>query len=117
MTNPTDPRVEAAARAILRTDDPWREWDKESDWLRGAMTDLAIAALKAADAAAWLPIETAPGNVCVIAGHPDYVFPAFRDDLFSEEHNLGLFFSNSGGLQFGPIDPQPTHWQPLPKTP
>lgn len=90
-------------------------WD-DAEILSNIRTGMEYA-LKAADEAAWLPIESAPGNTCVIVSHPDYVFPAFKDELFSEEHNLGLFFSNFGGLPCGPLDPQPTHWQPLPTPP
>lgn len=108
MSEPTDPRVEAAARAILRTDDPWREWDKESDWLRGAMTDLATAALKAADEAAWLPIEAAPLHQEIII--------AWKTGTVSvgTKYGTGWKFSN-GDEMYG------VHaalgWQPLPKSP
>lgn len=52
----TDPRIEAAAKAIGR-----RLGDENLDeYLRDTWVNLATAALAAADAAAWRPIETAP---------------------------------------------------------
>ncbi|MDI6653736.1 DUF551 domain-containing protein [Gluconobacter japonicus] len=52
MSEVTDPRVEAAARAV---EDAMLRQGKSPD-----AHDLARAALKAADTAAWQPIESAP---------------------------------------------------------
>ncbi len=99
MTNPTDPRIEAAARAIA--DAMLRHGDAP-----GACA-LAKSALKAADAAAWRPIESAPKNV-----PPTLVI----DASMPEE---GPYIANcKNGIWCDDYDMvEPTHWMPLPPAP
>lgn len=58
MTNPTDPRVEAACLEFWGADD----WGRYSFLQQRARKRKVASALKAADEAAWRPIESAPKN-------------------------------------------------------
>lgn len=72
MTNPTDPRIEAAARVI----------QKAVGGENSAFFDfLAADALKAADEAAWLPIESAPKDGTeILAKVRDDLYPAVKPE-------------------------------------
>lgn len=101
----TDPRIEAAARALGQM---------LGDETEGAYLDEAGAILAAADAAAWRPIESAPANKGIILVTGDFVFYGFKDEMFSDGE---LFYSCTEGLKGGAINPQPTHWKPMPAPP
>lgn len=60
----TDPRIEAAARAICeyahQCEGELVQWHEITEALRGAARRYALRALAAADAAAWRPMSEAP---------------------------------------------------------
>jgi len=100
MTNPTDFRIEAAARAIAET------------MLRhGKAPDaqvLAQAALKAADAAAWRPIESAPRDGTTILLYDDRL----------DRMEAGWTFAGDLWQPTGmPYKQSINHWMPLPPPP
>lgn len=111
MTNPTDPQIEAAARALCQSSgvNPDALSSKlmdyrvlEENWKK--YIQKAEIALKAADEAAWLPIESAPKD-----GTQILAFDGQYQELVTWER--GLWWCDPG-LTFSP-----THWQPLPKAP
>lgn len=116
MTNSIDPRVEAAARAI---EDAMLRQGKSPD-----AHDLARAALLAADAAAWQPIESAPKDGTVInvllphdisdSDREFYCYPQSRVS-FGWAWGNGKF-RPCAGISV-PVFIEPTHWMPLPMTP
>ena len=70
MTNPTDPRIEAAARemCLSAVEGDERIWNEMSERDKGFYRRRCALILRAADEAAWLPIESAPHNEKVILG-------------------------------------------------
>jgi len=100
----TDRAVEAARKAA---DEAWRKWTGREGCLDG-MGYIARAALAAAEAAAWQPIETALRDrmIWVYApayeGLPEIVGPCrWHDDAGFCVDELR----------------SPTHWRPLPSPP
>ena len=124
MSDVTDLRVEAAARAVK---DAMLRQGKSPD-----AHDLAQAAIKAADAEAWQPIESAPKDgTAVLAKVHDDLFPRIkpnREDLrrwngcwlvvahsgvHEDGFDLGWYVAapvGNGGL----TDDWFVGWQPLP---
>lgn len=100
MSEMTDPRVEAAAQAIA---DTMLRQGKSPD-----AQNLAQAALKAADVAAWRLIESAPKDgTCILVPvrHIGADVVSWRMNGWRETSN-GLLMRD-----------QPTHWMPLPPAP
>lgn len=106
MTNPTDPRIEAAARKIQEI---FREIDGHSfSWF----IPIAVCALKAADEAAWLPIESAPKNQKLkLAWRGKDGEWRFEFGMASWDWRLGDYRSGVS------LHHAATHWQPLPTPP
>lgn len=115
----TDPRIEAAARALcadrgIAPDDNeefGRHFGKDHNWQ--AYVYMVSIVLAAADAEAWRPIETAPEGKAVLV---------LADDGFCAEgkkHTRGYY--KGWWVCSSACDPkeslQPTHWQPLPAPP
>ena len=135
MTNPTDPRVEAATLALLETDnydlslsdtslEAHLKEPHSGDCTRESHSCLrcicaqaqkeAILIIKAADAAAWLPIESAPKD-----GETSF-------DIWVTSKEGGYRISNVMrsdavwvfDLMEWPDEMVPaTHWMPLPTPP
>ena len=114
----TDPRIEAAARALcerqgyssIGTELAEYGGFKE-DW--EVFADDAKAALEAAGAAAWRPIESAPkGKKILVREGGDWIGIA----IF---HTEGKF--SGRWIYINAVDSHenlfPTHWQPLPTPP
>lgn len=80
----TDPRIEAAARAIFeyahQCEGDSVEWHETTEALRGVARRYALQALAAADAAAWRPMIDAPRNRTDILART-------RPDVYPEAHN------------------------------
>ncbi|MBS1014452.1 hypothetical protein [Acetobacter persici] len=75
----TDPRIEAAARAIGKIDWPV-DWDELYPDIQDDLRNYARAAIEAADAAAWRPMASAPRDRTEILAKT-------RPDVFPETHN------------------------------
>lgn len=109
----TDPRIEAAARALCIEDghdpdgnDGYVQSGMGANWC--AFKENARAALAAADAVAWRPIATAPKDeTCILVPykHVGCVVVSFWGAGWRETTN-GLMLRD-----------EPTHWQHLPKPP
>ena len=99
----TDPRIEAALSEYSRA--PIEE----------PIESVMAKVLNAADAAAWIPISSAPNGEKIIIGHDDYAFPGYKYSSLLNQEWIGLFFCAATPGE--PLSPQPTHWQPLPKPP
>ncbi|GBQ36102.1 DUF551 domain-containing protein [Acetobacter fabarum] len=109
----TDPRIEAAARALCIQNghdpdgqDSYVQSGMDANWC--AFVDDAKAALAAAGAAAWRPIETAPKDgslILVTVKHIGCDVVSFWGTGWRETTN-GLMLRD-----------EPTHWQPLPTPP
>lgn len=110
----TDPRIEAAARAMCGrfNEGDASIWDDLSNSDREYYREAARVVLEAADAAAWRPIETAPhGELVVLAWRESlngqwsfeigYASHGWRNDVASN-------ISHHGSA---------THWMPLPAPP
>ena len=102
----TDAMVEAAARALAER---WRV--NAENW--HYYETHAKAALEAADAAAWQPIETAPHNQRIVLqqnGSPpnDEIAIAWWDRSDDQ-----FYYAPQGGV----VPWTPTHWRPLPEPP
>lgn len=115
----TNPRIEAAARAMHRTavrdtycDETPRSL--KSVWVDGDVDfyELATAALAAADAAAWRPISEAPHETEVLLFCPaQWVHPPSMEvGCASTGQRVGAYSSMS-------YHGRATHWQPLPPPP
>lgn len=115
----TDPRIEAAARAICeyahQCEGETVQWYEITEALRDVARRYALIALEAADAAAWRPIESAPKDGTEIIACGTQTFDAgCKPEPFT---NIICWSSNR--WQDGTIadEPKPTHWQPLPTPP
>ena len=119
MTNPTDPRIEAAARALCAAagyspDDnyitPRNFPEMDVNWKVYA-PDAEIA-IKAADESAWLPIESAPGNQKLKLAWRG------KDGEWRFEFGMAMWDWRLGDYRSGvSTHHAATHWQPLPKPP
>lgn len=80
----TDPRIEAAARAICEyaheCEGESVQWHEITEALRGVARRYALRALAAADAAAWRPMSEAPRDRTDILAKT-------RPDIYPEAHN------------------------------
>ncbi|KAA8387660.1 DUF551 domain-containing protein [Acetobacter sp. DmW_136] len=104
----TDPRIEAAARALYENT-VGLEWPRDADdETRADYYEDARIALAAADAAAWRPIETAPQDGTHILVPMKFI----GADVVSYE--LGAWRETTNMLR---LKDEPTHWQPLPAPP
>ena len=124
MTNPTDPRIEAAARALCQSSgfNPDELSVKlmdyrilEANWKK--YIQKAGIALKAADEAAWLPIESVPKDYeKVLLTDGKEVSQGWHDkwDQTFVRHDEAR--AGDGFLAYYD-DWKPTHWMPLPKPP
>ena len=100
MSDVTDLRVEAAARAVK---DAMLRQGKSPD-----AHDLAQAAIKAADAVAWRPIESAPKDgACILV-------PVKHIGADVVSWHMNGWRETSNGLL---MRDRPTHWMPLPPPP
>ncbi|MBF0850477.1 hypothetical protein HKD27_06000 [Gluconobacter sp. R75690] len=135
MTNPTDPRINAAARALYEGMFSALWQDETSEQTKSDFREDARLALKAADAAAWRPISEAPKDrTLVLAKIHDDLFPRIRP----ERKDLKLWngrwvvVSHAGILESGfdlgwtvaapvgwggMVDDWFVGWQPLPAAP
>lgn len=114
MTNPTDPRVEAAARAMCLSRVEYDDlvWNGMSEKDKGFYRETADIMLKAADAAAWRPIESAPKNEKVLLGwyNPDGKW-CMSFDMAVYDWKCGDYASGEGKHS------KATHWQTFPVGP
>ncbi|KXV12594.1 hypothetical protein [Gluconobacter oxydans] len=100
MSEMTDPRVEAAARAVK---DAMLRQGKSPD-----ARDLAQAAIKAADAVAWRPISEAPRDGTTILLYDDHL----------DRMEAGWTFEGDLWQPTGmPHKQSINHWMPLPPPP
>ena len=119
MTNPTDPRIEAAARSF------WKEvWDTYTDRQKNARRRIVGDMLKAADEAAWLPIESAPKGVNGISWMQLARVDGEETFTWSGMYCRGKFyaagvFCSSGEVpfEFRQHEVHPTHWRQDPAGP
>ena len=111
----TETMVEAACRALATNMSaiPWDEYGEENrcDVRKGMR-----AALEAADAAAWQPIETAPkdGTDILVSMWEDHQLVVVSFDETQPKSKFPWL-----GVPDGPgyAASAPTHWRPLPEPP
>lgn len=109
----SDPRVEAALSVLVERA---ADSDRVVDISHADMAD----ALRAADAAGWQPIETAPTNVSILVFIPDLdhygpgIYRAILVDMGTGRRWHATTVAM--GRDLGPHD-TPTHWRPLPTPP
>ena len=131
MSNPIDPRIEAAIEAAWNEPcllgDPIachpledaipRDGQSQTDAMKDVVRQMVIAALKAADEAAWLPIESAPKDrTKVLLTDGKEVSQGWYDEwdrtfVRHDEAQAGDGFS----VHYD--EWKPTHWQPIPNPP
>ena len=106
----TDPRVEAAARALAEVDD--RVWSQMNAALREDWRRWARNAIAAADRAAWRPISEAPkdGTRITLAVAGGRVWPQCWWRKMQRVPDRWESF-------IGRVPINPTHWMPLPSPP
>ena len=110
MTNPTDPRIEAAARVI----------QKAVGGENSAFFDfLAADALKAADEAAWRPIESAPKlkDAYIDIWTNFYGGERYTDCSFRDGHWMIWIKDGFGDGEYERVPGTVTHWRPQPEGP
>ena len=122
MTNPTDPRIEAAFCAAW--DEPCllgdpiachpledavpAEGETQIDAMKAVIRRMVEAALKAADAAAWRPISEAPRDGTTILLYDDHL----------DRMEAGWTFEGDLWQPTGmPHKQSINHWMPLPPPP
>ncbi|CAI9119573.1 DUF551 domain-containing protein [Brytella acorum] len=129
----TDPRIEAAARAMCGrfNEGDASIWDDLPNSDREYYREAARVVLEAADAAAWRPIESAPrdGTECLIGWSStgwhvqtawwDAEFDTGWDEEIDDIKHIGAW---TGGVveSWGDettLTYNPTHWMPLPAPP
>lgn len=113
---PTKEMVEAAARAIVETDDPLcllvGGYAALSDSLKDKMRDVAQAALTAALAEMWRPIESAPhGETLMLFWIDKNGAPKFAFDKASYDWKCGDYAKGVSRHD------RATHFAPLPSPP
>jgi hypothetical protein len=118
MTEPTQAKIEAATRALIKVYKPEFEDVGQSldelqvlcDYYEIDFIGMAKAALAAAEAAAWQPIETAPTNTPVLVCRNSHTaigkFVKHRFDGYWIDEQTGRAAKEP-----------PTHWCPLPAPP
>ena len=129
MTNPTDPRIEAVARARFNHTrqkvmlerpgvsivdfDELHEKDKEY-WKEGVPEEL-----KAADEAAWLPIESAPKlkDAYIDIWTNFYGGERYTDCSFRDGHWMIWIKDGFGDGEYERVPGTVTHWRPQPEGP
>ncbi|GBQ46536.1 hypothetical protein [Acetobacter ghanensis] len=100
----TDPRIEAAARAIC-SEIFCMDWNNADVSRKDECIAASRVALAAADAAAWRSIESAPRDTNILTHYEDGRVMADR-------------FPYRGMLEWQEqFDKPPTHWQPFPSPP
>lgn len=132
----TDPRIEAAARALCERQgypsggtELATSCGFEENW--EAFSDDAQAALEAADAAAWMPMSDAPrGRTDILAKTRPDIYP--EDHIRSSWNNLSVVIRHEGIINDdfdigwsvaapvgygGMPDEWFVGWRPLPKPP
>ena len=113
-----DEQIEAAAMALvdcLKLSEA--KWADLPDWAKEECRGFARAALEAAEAVAWQPIETLEFNDPVRTNVLLWHEPS-RSSYVGHRTSNG-FWSNShkSGSRFMPPDGQPTHYLNLPEPP
>ncbi|KXV60249.1 hypothetical protein AD948_05725 [Acetobacter senegalensis] len=117
----TDPRIEAAIYAAwtntvqFKSGETFAQYNEREPYAAGEFRVAITAALAAADAAAWRPIESAPKDGTEIIAYGTQK----ADALSPIEPYLGVVWWEYELWQDGSIACRPvlTHWQPLPAPP
>lgn len=63
----------------------------------------------------WRTIDSAPDGKYILLGHEQYVVHGYRYNSFYKPEWIGKFFDSA--YSNVNLNPQPTHWMPLPEPP
>lgn len=115
----TDPRIEAAIEAAWKYSEPYADgvtfqsYCEVAPSVANIFRQSIIAALAAADQAAWRPIESAPKEETIIACGGNLYGPAVVtwSGLSGNPHWDYSIENHPDEIE------SPTHWQPLPSPP
>lgn len=121
MTNPTDPRIEAAARemCLSTVEGDERIWNEMSERDKGFYRRRCALILRAADEAAWLPIESAPKSkdAYIDIWTNFYGGERYTDCSFRDGYWMIWIKDGFGDGEYERVPGIVTHWRPQPEGP